>query len=409
VAPGAVHERVPLGALLRIPGMAPLFAASMVGRLPLGAIGLLALLRTHELTGSYAIGGVVAGTYALANGIAAPFIGRMVDRRGQGPVLVPAAAIGALALCAFALLREGAPVTALIACAAVAGAAHPPLGPCLRTLWPRLLGDDPARLHTAFALESAAIEATYIAGPVLIAGAIGSQSLAAAVFTCAALQLAGTAAFAAHPASREWRSPGAAGSDLAGALRAPGVRTLMLVFALVGATFGAVEVGVPVAAEAAGSKGLAGLLLGVWGTGSLIGGIVLAHTAPPADPPRRLAIMLAALAAGHLTLVAASGTLMLAALLLVAGLAIAPSVATTFGLVEGVAPRGTVTEAYTWLATGISAGLALGAALAGYLSEHVAENAGFVAAAAACAGAAAVGALRRRTLVPSAAAAEPII
>lgn len=181
------------------------------------------------------------------------------------------------------------------------------------------------------------------------------------------------------------------------------MRTLILVFGLIGATFGAVEVAVPVAADVAGVKGATGLLLGVWGVGSLAGGIVLARTAPPSDPVRRLALMLAALAAGHLTLVLASGPIVLAGLLLIAGLAIAPSIATAYGLVEGIAPRGTVTEAYTWLATGISSGLALGAALAGYLSENVADDAGFVAAAAACAGAAAVGGLRRRTLLPAAA------
>ena len=290
-----------------------------------------------------------------------------------------------------------------MACAAVAGAGYPPLGACMRTLWPRMLGDDPSMVHAAFALESAAFEVAYIAGPVVVAGAIGSRSTTAAALVCAGLLLAGTAAFAADPISREWRPVHAsarAATGRIGALRAPGVQTLMLVFFLIGATFGAVEVAVPAAAEEDGVPGAAGLILGFWGLGSLLGGIAAARAGAPADPVRRLVILLAVLAAGHLLPVLATGPELLTALLVVAGLAIAPAIACAYGLVDGLAPAGTVTEAYTWLSTGIAAGLALGAGVAGALAEHSGSGAAFAAAGAACAGAAVAGALRRRTLAP---------
>jgi MFS family permease len=398
-------HRVPLGTLLRTPGFARLFAASTVGRLPAAALGLVFIMRTRELTGSYAAGGAVAGAYALANGITAPALGRLVDRRGQAAVVLPGAILGALALVVFALLPVGTATLPAIATAAVAGAAFPPLGACLRTLWPALLDDDPARMHAAFALESAALEATYIAGPVLIAGAIGAWSTAAATLTCAVLLVGGTAAFTAHSASRAWRATREPSTSRAGALGASGVRTLMLVFFLLGATFGAVEVAVPVAAEAAGRAGAAGLLLGLWGLGSLLGGLAAARAGAPSDPVRRLTALLAALAGGHLLLVFTTGPTLLAGLLLIAGLALSPAIAAAYGLVDGLSPPGTVTEAYSWLATGIAAGLAAGAALAGALAESQGSGAAFAAAGAACAGAAVMGALRRRTLTPAAAPA----
>jgi predicted MFS family arabinose efflux permease len=396
---------VQLTAFLRVPGFARLFAASLAGRLPASALGLVFILRARELTGSFAAGGAVAASYALANGLTAPVLGRLVDRRGQGAVLVPASVVVAAALVAFSLLRAGVAVPVAMACAAVAGAAFPPLGPCLRTLWPGLLGDDPARTHAAFALESAALEITYIAGPVVIAGAIGSQSTAAATLTCAALVLVGTCSFAAGAASRAWRPAATAGTGGIGALRAPGVRTLMIVFLLLGATFGSVEVAVPVASEAAGVAGATGLLLGVWGFGSLLGGLLSARAGAPADPARRLSLLLAALAAGHLLLAVPAGPLGLAGLLLIAGVGIAPAIAAAYGLVDGVAPAGTVTEAYTWLTTGIAAGLAAGAAITGALAEAQGAGAAFAVAAAACATAAAVGAIGRPTLVAAPAAA----
>ena len=42
------------------PGSAPLFAFRCIGRLPMGALGLLMILQTHERTGSFASGGLVA-------------------------------------------------------------------------------------------------------------------------------------------------------------------------------------------------------------------------------------------------------------------------------------------------------------------------------------------------------------
>ena len=195
---GRRRPRTSLAELLRIPGFAPLFLASMAGRLPASALGLVLILHTRGLTGSFAAGGAVAGAFALANGVTGPLLGRLVDRRGQGPVLVPAALVSAAAIVAVALLPHGVAVAPAIGLAALAGGSFPPLGPCLRTLWPGLLGDDPGRLHAAFSLEAAALEATYIVGPVVIAGAIGAWSTAAATLTCAALLLGGVLAFCAH-------------------------------------------------------------------------------------------------------------------------------------------------------------------------------------------------------------------
>src|SRR3954447_15009651 len=142
--------RVPLSQLLRLPGFTPALLASMAGRLPASALGLVFILRTRELTGSYAAAGAVAGAFALANGITAPLLGRLVDRRGQGAVLVPAAIVATSAIVGFALLPHGAAAAAAVALAGATGAVFPPLGACLRTLWPGMLGDDPGSMHAAF-------------------------------------------------------------------------------------------------------------------------------------------------------------------------------------------------------------------------------------------------------------------
>jgi MFS family permease len=390
-------------AVLGAPGSARVFVASIVARVPLTALGLVFVLRAKELTGSFAAAGVAAGLYALASAACAPALGRVADRRGQPAVLVPAAFFAAVALTAFAALPAGAPFAAIVACAVVAGAATPPVGACLRAMWPDMLGDR-SLAHKAFALESAGLEITYIAGPVLIAGAIGSQSTAAAALTSGLLLLAGTLVFAAAGPVRAFRpAPRAAGGG--GPLRSSGVRTLAVVYVLVGLAFGAVEVGVPASADAAGHPHASGLLLGVWGLGSLLGGIAAAQARPPADRVRRLCLLLALLAAGHALLAVPAGLLGLAALLLLAGAAIAPAFGIANGLVDGVAPAGAVTEAFTWLSTGIALGLALGSAIGGALADG-APGGAFALAGVACLSAALYASSRRDALRTSTAAGK---
>ena len=81
--------------VLRVPGVLALFVTSCVARLPMGALGLLLILHTEELSGSYAQGGVAAGAYMLALGVSNPLLGRVVDRRGQTLVLRTGAPIAA--------------------------------------------------------------------------------------------------------------------------------------------------------------------------------------------------------------------------------------------------------------------------------------------------------------------------
>ena len=73
--------------------------------------------------------------------------------------------------------------------------------------------------------------------------------------------------------------------------------------------------------------------------------------------------MLAVLGTGHLLLVLATGSeLRFGLMLIVAGAAIAPTLAITFGMVDELAPAGTVTEAFAWLATAEAVGSAVGSA-----------------------------------------------
>jgi MFS family permease len=354
--------------VLRAPGARTLFLASCVARLPMGALGLLLVLHTQQLTGSYAAGGLASGAYAIALGLSNPALARTVDRRGQTLVLRAGAPLAAVAVVVLAVLPDGAPLGAILAAAFAAGASQPPIGACMRALWPVLL-EGPDRRHAAYALEGAVLEIVYICGPLAIVAGIGSWSTSAAMLACAAFLLVGDMSFSTHPISRAWRPHDERPRDLTGALRGPGVRVLVAVFVLCGLSVGAVEVVVPAALDAHGHRELTGVLLGVWGVGSMLAGFAIGRAGAAANPPRRLALTLAAWGVSHAALGASGAPIALGVLLLVAGATIAPTFVSANGMLDDLAPRGTLTEAFTWTSTGIAVGIAAGSTLAGALVE----------------------------------------
>jgi hypothetical protein len=399
------------------PGALRLFLVSVVARLPLAMLTIGLLVHAEHLTGSFAAAGVVAGALAMSQALGSPLLGRLVDRRGQTAVLLAGGLVAASALAAVAVLPAGTPVGALVALAAALGLATPPVGACARALLPAVLTDQDA-LRAAYAVDTAVVELTWVAGPpfVLLVGALWSTG--AALGVAAAVLIVGTAVFAAHPASRAWRPTPDARRPPGGSLGTPAMRTLVLVLVAVGVLFGATEVAVAVAADALNASAATGPLLGLWGVGSLVGGVVTARMGGGARTGAGLALLLAGLAAGHLALAPAAGSVVaLAALLPLAGAAIAPAQATVFAMVEHAAPAGTVTEAFAWLSTAIGIGASAGAASAGAVADAAGAGPAFALAAGAAGAAALTAARRAQTLstprrpgtaaVPPAAVAEP--
>ncbi len=76
------------------------------------------------------------GAFSLAGALIGPLLGAQVDRHGQTRVLLGAALAQAGLLVALVLVAQaGAPVAAIVALAALAGGALPPIGGCVRALW----------------------------------------------------------------------------------------------------------------------------------------------------------------------------------------------------------------------------------------------------------------------------------
>jgi MFS family permease len=393
----AAETATSVRSLLAMPEVARTLTASLVGRLPYTAIGLLIILRVREMGGDYAEGGVAAGSFALGLACLSPLVGRLVDQRGQRAVLLPCAVASAIPLAALALVPDGAPLAAVAGLAALAGIVHPPLSGAMRALWPELV--PPRRRHAAYAIESAGVELTFMVGPLLLVGALAAvTSPAVGLVTCAALLVGGTLAFVTAPTSRRWRPAGGAARTLAGALASPALLTLLVAVTFMGSSFGAIEVAIAASADEGGSRALVGPLLAAWALGSMIGGLLSARGRAPSDPHRRLTSLLAATAVADGLVALAPGLPALAVALCLAGACIAPAFATLYSMVADLAREGTLTESYTWLTTGITAGIAAGSAAGGAVVDAVSTHAAIGGAAGMVALAALVATAGRRVL-----------
>jgi MFS family permease len=386
-------------AVVATPGVLALLSTSIIGRLPLAMLSIVLLVHTQRLTGSFAIAGLVTGSYTVGIAVSAPILGRLADRCGQLVVLIGTALAASVLLSAMALVPASVPRAVLVVLAAGIGLATPPLGGCVRALLPEILPAAEA-LPAVYAVESSALELTFIFGPPLALGLAALWSTRAALASAGLVLLAAAAGFATRPASRRWRPP-PAGRRRGGALRPPAMRTLVVVMTAVGVLFGATEVGVTAAATRLGRTDSAGLLLALWGVGSMAGGVVATRRGGGARSVRGLALILAALALGHAALAVTTSSLVaVGAVLLVAGIAISPAYATVYTMVGRAAPEGTVTEAFAWLSTAVVTGGSAGNAAAGALAQGTGVAAAFVLAGAAGALAVVIAVLRSRTLVP---------
>jgi predicted MFS family arabinose efflux permease len=357
--------------ILRTPRVATIVLGTLIGRMPIGISGLAILLFVREVTGSFASAGLCAGALALGSAVGAPLQGRLIDRRGVWTLLPLAAVHAAGLLVVWAAGQADAPTATLAAASLVTGAATPPVSSVLRSRWPFLLADTPELIPGAFALDSVMIELIFVTGPLLTTAVVATVGPQYALIVSAAAALAGVLILLAG--LRGSPGPGRTAEDARprglGALAAPGLRTLVFASLPVGFSLGTIEVVLPAFSAQEGAAELAGVLLAVWSGASGVAGLLWGARGaniPLLEAHLRLAWLLPVAIA---PLMLATSPAMMVALAVLAGLPIAPLIASRNQLVERVALPGTATEAFTWPLTALVAGVALGAAAAGTVIE----------------------------------------
>lgn len=370
-----VHAPIGLrayAAVWRLPGAPTLTVAGVLGRLPVGMAPLALVLLVQQQAGSYTPAGIAMAAYALANAVMGPVLGRLADRIGPVPVLLSTAVAYPIAVAAVlgAVLAD-APLWLVWVASALLGACLPPLTATLRSVWADLTEPPASRLREpALALETTAFEIVFVLGPILVGALAAIGSPVAAFVAAAVLAAGGTGTVALGKATRAWRPhPDRPRVRGFGPAASPGMRMLLLVAAGITFAFGILGVALPAFADqhstADSAEGVAGLLLGLYGVGSVIGGLWFGTRRFAAPLPTQWAVTLGAVAVGMAALVVVPNVPLMVVALLVTGCTLAPALTVENALVARIAPAGMVNEAYTWVATVAFASSAAGSAIAG--------------------------------------------
>ncbi len=360
-----------------------------------GAIGIILVIRGHR--GSLALAGAVVGAVSIAGGLSRPAQGRLIDRRGARGLMAATGVVHPAALVAIVALADAhAAGGLLVALGVVAGASLPPVSTCMRVVWGAATGGGDRT--SAYSLVYLTQELAILTGPLLFSAVVVASDPSAALVTVAAVTGAGTLGFAASLPSgltRSAPSPQGRGGAL---LRAPGMRALIPTAGLVGAVIGAIEVGVPTFAAAHHSPAASGLLIAILSIGGIVGAAIYGGRRWTLAPIGRLLVLLGALTVAAALATAASGLIVLGAVLALVGLPLNPSLTTISLLVDSHVSASSAAEAFGWLSTGIAGGTGLSSALAGAVSHPGDPRPAFVVAAVAAACATVLAALARRTL-----------
>jgi MFS family permease len=370
-------------AVWRLPGAPVLLIAGVIARLGIGITPLALLLLVWQATGRYTPAGVAGGIFALAGAAVSPVAGRVADRIGPGRVLMITAVAHpvALALLLFSSRGGAGALGWIFVASAVAGATYPPLTAAVRGAWTDVTQPGGGHHHlrtAALAAETSLFEVVFVLGPVLFAVLsvlAGSAGPAAAIAASGLVTLVGTVTVARGRIIRDWQPhPSYARTRGLGPLRTPGFPALLVCVGGLGAAFGAMGVAVPAYATThvgdGAAEGLAGLLLGVWGLGSAIGGFWFGTRRPVMALPRQFAWLLTAVAVSLVLLTLMPNPIALGIALVFGGATLAPALTVENTLVGRLSPSSMLNEAYTWATTVVVGASAAGGAVAGLIADR---------------------------------------
>lgn len=258
-APVAVPATATLGSRVWL-----LLAGGVLARFPSVMLPLAGLLLVAERV-SLPLGGLAAGAMSLTAGVVGLAVGRLLDGGRTRLVMgvsafaqVPAVAIFVAAVATERRLP-------IVVSALLAGLTMAPGGPVVRAA---LVGSVPSDgLRKVFAYESMSVEVIWIGGPLMVSLAVWLSGPLLAVWLSAVLGVFGVLALA-------WLAGAGRRTDQlpSGRWLTRSVAAQIASFALMGSALNSVNVAVAESARATGREAAAGVLVAVWGAGSMAGG-----------------------------------------------------------------------------------------------------------------------------------------
>ena len=355
----------------------PLRTALVLGtlvRAPVFASGVLLTVHVVTTLGrSYAAAGVLAAAATVAVAVSGPWRGRLLDRFGLRRVVGPSVAVALVCWSIAPFVGYGL----LLALAVVAGLFVIPTFSITRQAVIAAVPETDRR--TAISLDAAAVELAFMLAPAVAVWAAAHWSSSWVLFVTQMLGVvAGIVMWVVDPPLRgdgeaEVGSPSV---PLRTWFRLPFLAMCLAATAAILVLSGS-DIGIVAAMREFGATPQIGLVLALWGLGSLVGGLL--YGALPRSIPAFW--LLTGLALVTLPMSLATTPWSLALLSFGAGLLCAPTVTATIDQASRVVPAEARGEAMGWHGSFMTTGGALGAPIAGMAIDARGAGAGFVAVA----------------------------
>lgn len=389
--------------ILSIPGALKFCAAGLLARSGGAMMGLGIVLMVSALYGSYGLAGALAAANGLAWAIGTAVLSNLVDRYGQRRVMYPSTVVSASMLAVvvvFGLLQL--PAWTLFAPIVISGATGGAPGALVRTRWNYVL-DDPARLHTAFSLESTLDELTFAIGPVAATAlSVGVHPVAGLVAPIV-LSLVGAKVFYSQRATEPPPHPRIASEQTTSIWRrlillVPGVAAVVAVNVLIGSMFGAIDVSVVAAATSWDARAASGVILALFSTASGLAGFWYGARTWAGIASKRFLIGVVAMFIAAALLPFANTVVLLGAIGMLFGATVAPTLINGNTLIEKLVPTSRLTEGLSWMGTGLGIGVSIGSSVSGNLIDGSGYHSGLLAVVAFGAAAALIATVSYRTV-----------
>jgi MFS family permease len=352
---------------MRKPHAPSTFGFGVLGRVPMAMNTVAIVFLVSDVRDSFAIAGITSAFYTLSGAIISPRIGKLADRFGTRPVLLPVTLINALSTFGLLYFIDRS-IIGLFAVAAVFGATFPNFGSYTRTRWSRSISDE-KELSSALSLESVIDETAYVVGPAL-AGFLfsfyGSQSpLLAGIFfvIIGGVGLALTSTDHGGFARVE-------DDHSRGILSIPYVKSLLLSLVAMGLLFGSNFVVIIAVATEGGRASDGGLWVGLYPLGSAVSGLIYGFIHWKISSTVRYTVSLAVMT------LCTSGILFFQDLdtivfwIIVSGIAIGPALISANAFMKELVPLSRLNESFAFLGAAISIGITIGSVLSGVIVEE---------------------------------------
>jgi MFS family permease len=363
--------------LFESPSLVIFFVATFLGRVPLAMKALGCVLLIQQTTGSYSLAGVVGAVQTLVSAFASPQLGRMTDRFGDRPVLFWTMLLHMLGMVALILAAlADAHWSLLVLGAALIGASSVPFGSLSRARWVDLLGKGP-RLDKAYALEAMADETGFIIGPLVVVPLAVSFGAEIALLVSMSLTVIASIILIMQRAPKHPTIPRSVGGDSGpSVMGVRGMQVISLALIFMGLVFGAVEIVLVAFAEANDQPASASIMASTFALGSLIGAVGYGAITWRAPVDRRLKLALVWFGLGTIPMFLSNEVWHMTLAVFVTGLAISPSMIATNSVVERLAPQGKLTEAFSWVGSGLATGAAIGSMIVGVVLDELGLRSG---------------------------------